>query len=452
MDSETTTQLPATSDRVPRMGLRQRILRGPFSRDVALLTGGTALGQLLVIIVTPLLTRLYTPADLGLFGLFSSFVGAASVAVCWRLDLGIATARTRGEAAGLVLLCFAVCPATSIALAAVLAGLIHAKVLSFQLLPLWTVPAALLALVATGVFGALRYWHVGQRNFRIVSGALVTQGAGRAGTSVACGFIGGWVGLMIGDLVGRVLGVRRLWRPAAASVRAEIAAGGLHRLRERLRGAWRYPAIVLPSSVLDALAAALPLPLIATLFGPSSAGQFALAWRIATVPSGLLSASIADVFHAHLVAARDGTRAELRPLVVRTLRHLALIATGIYLPLCLLAPAAFGWAFGPQWHPSGVLTLLLLPLWWASIVVSPVSRLVLVIGRPALKLLFDLCFLILPVVALVAFREQGLYRAVLAYGLAAAFSHAVFAVLLLRVAATGSHPVPGGPAAAGGGD
>jgi len=430
------------------MSLLTSILRGEFSREVALLTGGTALGQLLVVAVTPLLTRLYVPADMGVFGLFSSFVSVASTAACWRLDFGVATARSQSEAAGLVLLCLAVCPATSIALAAVLAGLIRARILSFELLSLWTVPAALVALVMTGVFGTLRYWHVGRRDFRVVSGALVMQGAGRATVSLACGVIGGgWAGLLIGDLAGRVLGVRRLWRPAAASVSAEIARGGLRRMAERLRSAWRYPLIVLPSSVLDALGAALPLPLIAVLFGPSSAGYFALAWRIATVPSGLVSASVADVFHAHSVAVRDGTSADLRPLVTRTLRRLALTATAIYLPLCLLAPAAFGWVFGPQWQPSGSLMLVLLPLWWTSTVVSPISRLLIVVGRPALKLVFDACFLILPAAALVACRTQGLDRAVLAYGLTAGCVYAGFAILLLRVAALGPSPLLGGVAA-----
>jgi hypothetical protein len=54
-------------------------------------------------------------------------------------------------------------------------------------------------------------------------------------------------------------------------------------------------------------------------------------------------------------------------------------------------------------------------------------------GRPALKLVFDLCYLVLPMAALLAFKEQGLERAVLAYGVAAALAFAVYAALLVRV-------------------
>lgn len=415
-----------------------RLLDGKFARQVVRLTASTGLGQLIVVVVTPLLTRLYSPADMGVFGLFSSFVAVAAVAVCWRLDLGVATARSRSEAAELVLLCLAVCLPMSLLLAAGLAVLIEARVLSFGLLSLWTVPLALLGLAATGIFGALRYWHVAQHDFRIVGRGLILQGAGRAAASVGCGLAGmGWAGLLVGDLVGRLLGIRQLWVRARDAIRSETAAVGAGALLGRLRAARRYPLVVLPSSVLDAVAAALPLPLIATLFGAAAAGQFALVWRIATLPSGLVASSVADVFHVHAVAADRRDPATVAPLMRSTLRRLMVVAALIYLPLCLLAPVIFGWIFGTQWQQAGWLMLLLLPMWWSATVVSPVSRVLIVNGRPALKLVFDLCYLVLPMAALLAFREQGLERAVLAYGLAATLAYAIYAVVLFRVVRPG---------------
>jgi O-antigen/teichoic acid export membrane protein len=415
-----------------------QLLGGTFANQVARLTVGTGLGQLIVVVVTPLLTRLYSPADLGVFGLYSSFVAVAAVAVCWRLDLAVATARSRGEAAGLVLLCLVLCLPMSLLLAAGLAGLIEARVLSFELLSFWAVPLAVLCLAATGMFGTLRYWHVAQHDFGIVGRGLVLQGAGRAAASVGCGLAGmGWAGLLLGDLVGRLLGIRQLWARAWGAIRSETAAFGAADLIGRLHAARRYPLIVLPSSVLDAVAAALPLPVIATLFGPAAAGQFALVWRIATIPSGLIASSVADVFHVHAVAADSRDPAAIGSLMRSTLRRLMVVAALIYLPLCLLAPVIFSWIFGTQWQQAGWLMLVLLPMWWSATVVSPVSRVLIVSGRPALKLVFDLCYVVLPIAALLAFREQGLERAVLAYGLAATLAYAVYAALLFRVVRPG---------------
>jgi O-antigen/teichoic acid export membrane protein len=416
------------------MSLLADVFRGDFSRQVAHLTTGTALGQLIAIAATPLLTRLYSPADLGVFGLYASFIGVASVVVCWRLDLAVATARTSNEAAGLLALCLAVSLPTSLLLSLGLAVLIQRHTLSFEMLSMWTVPLAALGLAATGVFGALRYWHVARHQFGGVGRALTLQGAGRAGASVAFGLAGtGWAGLALGDLVGRLVGIRRLWAGAGSGIRNELGPIREAGLLRRLREARRFPLVVLPSSVLDALAAALPIPVIATLFGPASAGQFALVWRVATIPSALIASSVADVFHAHAVAADSRDPALLAPLVKSTMKRLVVVATLIYVPACAVAPAAFGWIFGEEWRPAGWLMLLLLPMWWSATVVSPLSRVLIVAGRPALKLVFDLCYLVLPMAALLAFKEQGLERAVLAYGVAAALAFAVYAALLLRI-------------------
>lgn len=413
----------------------RRWLRGDFARHVASLGSGTALGQLIVVAVTPLLTRLYTPEDMGLFGLFASFLAIASVAATLRLDFAIATTSQPEVALRLLALCLLVAPLTSLALGAVLYAMIRLDVFAYGLLPLWTVPLGVVALVATGVFIALRCWHVGRHGFAVVGRALVMQGVARAGSSVLLGLAAtGWAGLAGGEVAGRLLGIRRLWRDAGVELRRSMREGRLAGLRAELRRARHFPLVVLPSSLVDALAAALPLPVIAWLFGPAEAGQFALVWRVAALPGGLVAASVGDVFHAHATAARDGGPQRVRGLLVDTVRMLGLVAAAIFVPACLLAPWAFPWIFGGPWRTAGEMMLWLFPLWILSMVVSPVSRLPLVLGRPHLKMVFDACFLLLPLAALLACAQHGLMFAVLAYGAAAAVAYAAFAVLLYHAA------------------
>lgn len=413
----------------------RRWLRGDFARHVASLGSGTALGQLIVVAVTPLLTRLYTPADMGLFGLFASFLAIASVAATLRLDFAIATTSQPEVALRLLALCLLVAPFTSLALGALLYAMIRLDVFAYGLLPLWTVPLGVVALAATGAFIALRCWHVGRRGFAVVGRALVVQGAARAGSSVLLGLAAtGWAGLAAGEVAGRLLGIGRLWRDAGVELKRSLREGRLAGLRAELRRARHFPMVVLPSSLVDALAAALPLPVIAWLFGPAEAGQFALVWRVAALPGGLVAASVGDVFHAHAAAARDAGPQRVRGLLLDTMRMLGLVAAAIFVPACLLAPWAFGWIFGSPWRTAGEMMLWLFPLWLLSMVVSPVSRLPLVLGRPQLKIVFDACFLVLPLAALLAGAQRGLMFAVLAYGAAAAAAYAVFAVLLYHAA------------------
>ena len=59
--------------------MRQRLLRlfrrGRFARRLAWLSGGTLLGHLILLITMPLLTRLFTPEEFGLFGVLMALNG-----------------------------------------------------------------------------------------------------------------------------------------------------------------------------------------------------------------------------------------------------------------------------------------------------------------------------------------------------------------------------------------
>ena len=414
--------------------LRQLLVRGKFSSHVAVLASGTVLGQAAVFVVTPLLTRLYSPADLAIFGLLTSFLAVASIAVALRLELAIATTRDESEATRLLLACLVLTPIVGLLLSGMLAAMVSLDVLSYGLLPGWSVVLTFLALVLTGWFISLRYWHVGRHEFRPVGRALILQGVARAGSTVAFGFANfAWLGLMLGEIAGRAFGIRRLWVAAKAAVQQEITSYGIRRVPATISGASGFVCTVMPSSLINALAAAVPLPILLTLFGPEPAGQFALAWRVASVPGALVAASVGDVFHAHATWAHANPAGDVPGLLRNTLRKLAIASTFIYLPACLIAPSIFGWLFGSAWRPAGTLVLLLLPLWWASMVVAPVSRLPIVLGRPSLKLLFDSMFLILPVIALFLFSERGLDTAVFAFGLGAATALLVYAAVLLHM-------------------
>ena len=118
------------------------------------------------------------------------------------------------------------------------------------------------------------------------------------------------------------------------------------------------------------------------------------------------------------------------PLALVVGAGLALLATVIYVPVCVAAPFVFEWIFGRVWHVAGWLMLLLLPVWWTAAVVSPVSRLLVVVDRPALKLVFDVVFLVVPIVTMYALRDHGMNVAIFGYGIAACVAYILYAALL----------------------
>ena len=60
-----------------------------FARNVAVLAGGTALGQGLAVLASPLLTRLYTPSGFGVLAAYTSIFSILLVVVALRYELAI---------------------------------------------------------------------------------------------------------------------------------------------------------------------------------------------------------------------------------------------------------------------------------------------------------------------------------------------------------------------------
>jgi O-antigen/teichoic acid export membrane protein len=67
-----------------------RILpKSRFARNVAVVSAGSAMGQGLLIVSAPLLTRLYTPADFGVLAVYVSIVSILVVVASLRYEVAI---------------------------------------------------------------------------------------------------------------------------------------------------------------------------------------------------------------------------------------------------------------------------------------------------------------------------------------------------------------------------
>lgn len=60
-----------------------------FVGKVALLTSGSAAGQLVLLLSYPLITRLYTPQDLGVMSVFQAALSMLVVVSAWRYNASI---------------------------------------------------------------------------------------------------------------------------------------------------------------------------------------------------------------------------------------------------------------------------------------------------------------------------------------------------------------------------
>jgi O-antigen/teichoic acid export membrane protein len=368
------------------------MLRGNrFLASVLVLAGGTALGQGLVALSAPILTRLYSPADHGQFALFSTFVAIFGAGGALSLDVAIVSARDEGEASYLGLGALISALFTSILGSLVLFTLINRNVFEFGSLPRGVAFLACPALLVATAFSSLRYSFVRERSYGMLGRASVLQNWMRCLFQVGLGVLHpAWNGLLIGDLFGRAIGIGWLRRQNWPVFRRGLGTIRPHKLWDAVRRNYRFPLYSVPSTVINEATLNLPLPLIAHLYGIGMAGQFALAQRVLLLPIAVVGSSVADAYHGHIAANLGQAPAARIRFFYQAARSLSLMGLCPMLLLMVLGPWVFSFAFGPAWSHAGTLATVMAPWILAQFVVSPLSRAVFVMGGQKSKLLYDL--------------------------------------------------------------
>jgi O-antigen/teichoic acid export membrane protein len=111
-----------------------------FLRGVMIIGLGSVVAQLLPVLLTPFITRIYSPHDVGMLGLYTSFIGFASGALALGYPQAIVSAQDNKEAAQLLVLSgILILPSTVLA-SSLLWALHHFSLLGFGELPLMAVP------------------------------------------------------------------------------------------------------------------------------------------------------------------------------------------------------------------------------------------------------------------------------------------------------------------------
>src|SRR5262245_12214615 len=356
-------------DGFARAGLNWSVLR-----NFSILSGGSALAQAFTVALAPLITRLYLPDNLGQLGLFTAFTNVAVLAGSLRYEFAIVSARNDREAAQLTVCSFVLALPISTVAALTFYLLVRNGILGYGNMPLYAAVLVIPAIVCTAAFSALRYWSLRKEQFGAISRGTVLQNASRALSQAGFGWLGPYTaGLLAGEIIGRCSGMSRMLRAAWPALKRELAVSDLRQIKGTLKNNRQFALYSLPSSVLDTLAGAIPLPLVVYLYGLNAGGSYSLVTTVFAVPAVLITANVADAFHSRAVLISQENPVALPGLVKRMAGLLLLI--GILPAAILLAfgPQLFQWVFGSKWMEAGVMAGWIAPWFLAYFIVSPLS-------------------------------------------------------------------------------
>ncbi|WP_191060956.1 lipopolysaccharide biosynthesis protein [Geminicoccus harenae] len=371
--------------------LISRFKKGGLARNALTVTLGTLAAQALVIAITPLLTRLYTPADFGVLAVFTAVVSITGAVTNLRYETAIPLDGRDEDAAATFLAALLTGVATTclVALVIVLLGdrLVEAaNVPGLQPL-LWAIPLGTLGMA---FYNATNLWAVRRQAFRAVAFSKLAQFACMAAWQLLHGWLAkGPAGLVVGQALGQPAGIVNFIRSFDADDRRLLRSTRMAAIRRALVRHRRFPLLLTPSLLLNTSAKMLPAVFLATLYGPVVAGQFGLAQRVVLAPVRLLGMSIGQAYlGAAPRLAREDRQAMLR-LFRTTTFHLAWIGLLGMAAVAIPAPYLFALVFGEAWREAGVQLQILAIMYFAQFVIFPIGQTLAMFGRQDLNLWWD---------------------------------------------------------------
>lgn len=350
-----------------------RLPGGRFTRHVAILMTTSVASQAIGLAAAPILTRLYSPGDFGLLGVYASLLAFLAVVISLRYEYAIPLPKRNEDAAALVLLALAMIP-VSAALSGLAVWFFQEQIILWAGVPelapyLWILPVSVLPV---GIYQILNFWGLRKQSFGAIARTRLTQSVGCAGTQIAL-FPFGPIGLLLGHLFGRAAGIGTF---ATMAVRQDGHTFRGVNLRDLVRVAARYrrfPQVSCFSGLLSTSAFQLPLLLLATAYGPIVAGQFALVQRVIGWPMAILGRGVAQVYVAECASMARTSPKSLRQLYLDSSRKLALAAVLPMAFLVVFGPWLMPFVFGEKWADAGRYTQLLAPMAAVQLVFSPVG-------------------------------------------------------------------------------
>ena len=353
--------------------------KSEFSRNVLTLMTGTTIAQALPIAAAPILTRMYSPENFGVFAFYLAIVSIMAILATARYELAIVLPKSRDDAYQIVILSCGITIVISLMILLLIflfesniTGMLDNQALSNWL---YWIPFSIFLM---GIYQSLYYWNNREKSYVNMANSRVVQNSTMVGTQVGLGFIAklSAFGLILGQVIGQVLVVLYMGRKFIKDTKNSHKPKKLKQFALAKRYI-NFPKFLLVAHTMNAASRQLPSIFFNIQFASAVAGSYMLIQRVIGAPMALIGGAIGDVFRQQASQAY-AERGECTAEYISTLKKLVLISSLPFAAFILIAPGLFKIIFGEDWRVAGEYAQILVPMFFLKFLSSPLSNMYLV--------------------------------------------------------------------------
>ena len=237
------------------------------NKNIVTLMTGTSIAQALPIAISPILTRLYTPEEFGLFALYVAIASIAAVVVTGRYELAIMLPKENGAAINITSL--ALCLTCVLSSILFLLIIIFNKNITYLLGSpeisnwLYFIP---LSTLLVGIYQSLSYWNNRQGSYKNMALSRVSQGSASATVQLSCGYKAlGAAGLIGGHILGQAISTFLLLRIMFHHDKRELKQVSQKNIILQAKKYSHFPKFMIPGQLANVTSSYVPILLLGVL-------------------------------------------------------------------------------------------------------------------------------------------------------------------------------------------
>lgn len=380
------------------LNLINKLIKTEFFKDTITLLSGASSAQVILLLVSPILTRIYTPEDFAVLALFTALTTTIGIIANAKYDFAIGLAEKDSEAINLVALCIINSLIISTILLLVVA-LFPNQIIQLLNNPniesyLYYIPVITFLI---GTFNTLNYYNIRTKSFKNIAKANLYRQIASAFFQLLLGFLkDGPIGLISGRISLHFVG-NYILLFSSINLREKfnlISKNEIVRLAIRFK---RFPIFSLPAQLSNVLSQQLNTIFISSLFSAASLGFYTLLNSVVNMPLSLIGKSFGNVYLQRATEEKNRI-GNSRSIFLKILLLLSVVGVIIFVPLYFTAESLFSFVFGESWTIAGTYTKILIPMFFIRFVSSALSVTNIVFEKQFFSLLWQIGLLLITII------------------------------------------------------
>ncbi len=374
--------------------------KSEFSRNVLTLMTGTTIAQAIPIAISPILTRIYTPEDFGVFALFVAIISIFGSIANGRYELAIMLPKKDEDAINIFALGFIITCAISLLLL-MLVVLFHdyfVTVLNNNSIGVWLyfVP---IAVFFTGLYNILKYFNNRKKYYKDIANATIIKSIITATIQLSIGFLmQGVSGLISGQIISQMFANMKLFKNIVKDklLISRISKVKIIALAKRYKD---FPKFSMWATLANTLSHHLTNILISVFYSVATLGFYSLVQRLLGMPSALIGNSIGQVFFQQATKEKQETGKAVKTFNA-TIKKLLIMGIPSFGILFFIVEDLFAFVFGEEWRIAGIYAQILVPFFFINFISSPLALTMSVFEKQKQALVINLILIITSIVSI----------------------------------------------------